>query len=182
MKEQVSQSLAIGKIPLAGLVDYILSSIFYFELEDYPTYTNSAYDCAGYILCRLDLPVRGRRFLYQRLSETSSLFIVQGRTVRCVQSVPESTPPFKQRVRFVVQSLGASIAISIRGLTSTTRLISGFPTSARRLIEAQELDCPFGTASHSVPEKALPSIPCKRKSSARNLGKRSRHAAPPGFI
>ena len=56
------------------------------------------------------------------------------------------------------------IAFSLGGITSTTTLISGFPTRLEKLIEDQSLVRPFGTLDHVVSEKPLPATPVKRPS------------------
>ena len=66
-------------------------------------------------------------------------------------------------MQFVVNTLSESITISIRGITSIPRLISGFPISLKDLINLQQLYTPFGRADHLILEKPLPFILVKRK-------------------
>jgi hypothetical protein len=77
--------------------------------------------------------------------------------------VPKGYPPFKRRVQFVVNTLSESIAISIRGITSIPKLISGFPTSLKDLINSQQLYALFGRVDYLTLKKPLPSILVKRK-------------------
>jgi hypothetical protein len=63
----------------------------------------------------------------------------------------------------VVNTLSESILISIRGIISIPRLISGFPTYLKDLINSQQLYAPFGRADHLILKKPLPSILAKRK-------------------
>ena len=63
----------------------------------------------------------------------------------------------------MVDTLSESIAISIKGITSMPRLISGFPISFKGLIDLQQLYALFGRVDHLTLEKPLPSIPAKRK-------------------
>ena len=66
-------------------------------------------------------------------------------------------------MQFIVDTLSESIAISIRGITSMPRLISGFPISLKDLIDSQQLYTLFGWADYLTLEKPLPSIPAKQK-------------------
>ena len=63
----------------------------------------------------------------------------------------------------MVDTLSESIAISIKGITSMPRLISGFPISLKDLIDSQQLYAPFSRVDHLILKKPLPSIPAKRK-------------------
>jgi hypothetical protein len=66
-------------------------------------------------------------------------------------------------MQFIVDTLSESIAISIRGITSIPRLISGFPTSLKDLINSQQLYALFSWVDHLIFKKPLPSILVKRK-------------------
>jgi hypothetical protein len=63
----------------------------------------------------------------------------------------------------VVDTLSKSITISIKGITSMPKLISGFPISLKNLIDSQQLYTLFSRADYLILEKPLPSIPAKRK-------------------
>jgi len=143
--------------------DSLYASMFYFELDDVPRFDGDAYVCVGHIFCRLDLDRRGREALYGRLASTSSFFLVGGRPVPCVQTVPKCVPPFKRRIQFTVQALAEELYISIRGITTRPRTISGLPTSAEDLLRRQDLSAPFGRVDHACAQKTLPRIPSKRR-------------------
>ena len=66
-------------------------------------------------------------------------------------------------MQFIVNTLSKSIAISIRGITSIPRLISGFPISLKDLIDSQQFYTLFGWADHLILKKPLPFILAKRK-------------------
>ena len=66
-------------------------------------------------------------------------------------------------MQFVVDTLSESIAISIKGIISIPRLISGFPISLKDLINSQQLYALFGQADHLILKKPLPFILVKRK-------------------
>lgn len=164
LKAAVIRQLEEDKATLTPVVDSMLASMFYFELDALPIPDGNGYLCLGYIHCRLDLPVGGLRYLYDRLLETSSWFLVQGSPIQCVQFIPKGPPPFKRRINFRVESMDEVIAFSLGGITTTTTLISGFPTRLEKLIEGQSLVRPFGTLDHVVSEKPLPATPVKRPS------------------
>jgi hypothetical protein len=148
---------------IISVVDSIFASNFYFDLENMPKYCDDGYHCTGSIFCRLDLSTTGRLKLYERLVKDAGIFLINGRPVVGALSVPQGLPPFRCRIRFRVADLSESLCISIRGVTSKPRLISGLPQSISRLIQSQMLQAPFGRVDHGTTEKALPSIPMKRK-------------------
>jgi hypothetical protein len=154
------------KATMTSVVDAMLASMFYFELDALPNLDGGSYLCLGYIHCRLDLPIEGLRYLYDQLLQTSSWFLIQGSPVQCVQSIPKGLPPFKRRVSFRTESMDEVIGFSIRGITSIPKLLSGFPTTLAKLVEDQDLIKPFGSLDHKVSEKPLPAIPAKRPNTA----------------
>jgi hypothetical protein len=164
LKDVALRKIDEDNIAIKSVVDLMLASMFYFELDALPIRDGDNYLCLGYIRCRLDLPVEGLHYLYSQLRETSSWFLIQGSPIHCVQSIPKGPPPFKRRVNFRAESIDEVIAFSLGGITSTVRPLSGFPTSLRKLIEDQGLEKPFGTLDHVVSEKPLPAIPAKRPS------------------
>lgn len=185
LKASVPHKIQADPSESLAVLDAMISTMFYFELDGLPTVDDDGYTCSGYIFCRLDLPQPGLHRLYKQLVETSSWFLIQGNPIICVQCIPQSLPPFKRRIKFHVDASNDPIAFSIRGITSTPQLLSGFPTTLAKLIEEQHLDSPFGTIDHIVPEKPLPAIPQKRSGVSRHQKiqrtvKRAR-ARPRGF-
>lgn len=164
LKSKVVQAIAEESPRLSSIFDSMMASMFYFELDGLPTLGNAGYDCSGFIFCRLDIPPDGLRYLYDRLLSTNSWFLIQGTPVSCVQSgcVPQGLPPFRRHISFRVETLEEMLTISIRGITSKSLLLSGFPTTIQKLIVAQQLDSPYGTVDHAVNAKRLPVIPRKR--------------------
>jgi hypothetical protein len=162
LKVRALETIRADTDTVTTVLDYMIASMFYFELDDLPKLGNTGYACSGYIFCRLDLPYNGLHYLYTQLKETSSWFLIQGNPIPCILTMPKRLPPFKRRVTFCVDSLDENVAMSIRGITSTPKLLSGFPTSLGKLIDDQMLDSPFGTIDHRINEKALPAIPAKR--------------------
>ena len=162
LKEQAKSF--IGFSAEAELVrDSLYASMFYFEPDDVPWFTGDVFVCVGHMFCRLDLDRRGREALYDRLASTSSFFLVGGRPVPCVQTVPRCLPPFKRRIQFTVKALAEELYISIRGITTRPRTISGLPVSVEDLLRRQALSAPFGRVDHARAQKALPGVPSKRR-------------------
>jgi hypothetical protein len=163
LKENVSSTIHHDQPTMLSVIDSVLASMFYFELDRLPTRDDSGFSCSGTIFCRLNLPVDGLRQLHFRLVETSSWFIIQGCPVVCSQGIPKGLPPFRKRITFRVESRDELITLSVRGITSKTRQLSGFPTTLGFLIKDQQLDYPFGTIDHKSADKPLPATPIKRR-------------------
>ena len=72
---------------------------------------------------------------------------------------------FKRQGCFQAKLEDGPITMSIRGIISTSKAISGFPTTIQQLIRNLRLDSPFGTVDHSLNEKPLPTVPRKRSRS-----------------
>jgi hypothetical protein len=170
LKNNVLQTIRQDKCAVPNVMDSIIASIFYFELDTLPEFERGGYSCCGYIFCRMDIPLEGLRYLYNRLYETSSWFLIQGSPIRCVQSIPTAVPPFKCRVTFRAETLEEIIGFSIRGITASPKPLSGFPTTLGKLLAAQQLESPFGTVDHAVREKPLPALPIKRTRGDLNVG------------
>ena len=165
LKSQMPESFCSDYNDVGAVIDSLISSLFYFELEDVPAFHDGQFHVSGFIFCRLDLSAKGRLNLYTRLRDSGSWFLVQGRPTACVNATPKSNPPFKCRIKYSADTLEDTIAISIRGITKSSKYISGFPTTTQRLVDLQQLHSPFGRVDHCMPEKPLPPIPCKRSSS-----------------
>jgi hypothetical protein len=153
------------------IMDLIHASMFYFELDVLPHLSDDLYSgewiCSGQILCRIDLQAPGRKALYERLMKSNAYFLIAGHPVTCVDEQTYAAaaksggdlPPFRRLVNFAVPDLDSPIRISIRGLVSAPRTISGLPKSANDLIKAQMLSTPFGRADGMQTEKGLPQVP-----------------------
>ncbi|KAF2633018.1 FabD/lysophospholipase-like protein [Macroventuria anomochaeta] len=155
MKERVTRMIELEEGRMTAIFDAIIASLFYFELDGPPNLEAGEFQCSGHIYCRADLRADGLRYLYKQLQDKSSWFYIQGNPVRCVEHIPRSLPPFKRRVCFQVKLEDELISMSIRGITSTSQSISGFPTTVQHLIKID----------HSLNEKPLPAIPRKRSRS-----------------
>ena len=131
--------------------------MFYFELDDYPVYNEGSFTCISYIYYRIDIPLQGRRRLYEKFESTSSYFLVIGEPTKCIYFIPTYSVvlPFKRKVRFTIETLDENIRITLLGLTSSPTTISGLPQTAAKLIQKQCLRSKFGTIDCRQQEKAL---------------------------
>ncbi|KAL9078314.1 MAG: hypothetical protein Q9157_002777 [Trypethelium eluteriae] len=149
---------------ITSLLDSMHASMFFFELDDVPSFIDDAHQCSGHIFCRIELPPPGKAALLLRLTESSTYFLVNGVPLASVgPETKKKALSFRRRVRFQVPCLDDSVGISIRGLTTRPRSISGMPKTLKQLIQLQRLKAPFGRATHDSIEKSLPRIPMKRK-------------------
>lgn len=141
------------------LLDSVYASMFYFELDTYFMREDGTYACSGTIHCRLALTTHGREYLYSSLLSSSSDFLTLGQPTPCVTHIPRNLPQYKRAIELVLNSLDDDIGITLLGITSMPTTISGLPQTARKLIEIQQLEAPFGRANRSMLEKALPRLP-----------------------
>ncbi|KAI9715117.1 MAG: hypothetical protein M1828_001052 [Chrysothrix sp. TS-e1954] len=147
---------------LKPIRDSMFAAMFYFELETLPRSIDGKVECAGNIYCRVDLTVAGRRSLYSELVGIGAFFLIDGRPVPCVDSIPACCPPFKRAIKFSLRSLDDMVRITIRNVTMQPRFISGVPRTVEGIISAQQLYAPFGRKDHTT-DKSLPPLPWKRK-------------------
>ncbi|KAM0714195.1 hypothetical protein Q7P37_009982 [Cladosporium fusiforme] len=160
LKRQAQSWIGTNQRFLLSL-DSMYASMFYFELADYPIYVDNSYCYVGNIYCRVNIPLQGRRRLYEKLDSTASYFLVLGEPTRCVDYIPtcSAVPPFKRKVQFSVETLYDDIGITLLGLTSSPMTISGLPQTATELLQTQQLRSPFGRTDCKGEEKTLPLTP-----------------------
>jgi hypothetical protein len=139
------------------------ASLFYFELDCLPVFTDAVYSCSGSVHCRLNLDDNGRLALYSWMMKDAAYFLLNGRPIVCVESLPKGLPPFRCRIQFTATDLEEEIGISVRGITSKPTLISGQLQYISGFVSDQKLYAPFGRFDFCSTEKALPSVPMKRK-------------------
>ena len=96
MKKSVTRTIKLEEGRITAVVDAIIASMFYFELDGLPNLEAGRFQCSGYIYCRADLQADGLRYLYKRLQDTSSWFYIQGDPIKCVDYMPKNLPPFKR--------------------------------------------------------------------------------------
>jgi hypothetical protein len=153
----------IASMPQAygDALDSIYASWFCFELDCAPAYIHDSYRCNGVIFCQLQLDNESQVNLYHWLISYSAYFLIDGRPIPCCRGIPHGCPPFRCRVHFEVAELHNAVAISIRGVTSRPRFISGFPCTVEHLIREQGIEAPFGRATHRA-SRPLPLLPENR--------------------
>jgi hypothetical protein len=72
LKAIALQKIEDDKATITLVVDAMLASMFYFELDALPNLNRGSYLCLGYIYYRLNLLIKGLRYLYDQLLQTSS--------------------------------------------------------------------------------------------------------------
>jgi hypothetical protein len=142
-----TESFAANNSKVQSCMDSLLASAFYFRLTRVCEQAEG-YSCAGYILCRLHLSRTSRLALYQKMLDKSAYFLVEGRPIRCLTSMPQNASRFKRQVKFTVSDLDDRLFISLNGITTKPWYISGLPCSVRDLVEAQGLFASFGRLDH----------------------------------
>ena len=157
LKARVQSDLS-QSTELDCLVQQVIASRFYFQLETIPQYEHGDYSCVGYIFCRLRSHSPGFDELLKRLSNRSARFYLDGRQLPGKvkdSSFVDRYGNFQKRVEFKVNDLYSNVSISLREGRSSYKYISGSPFSINSLMEAQSLNAPFGTVTHSK-RKASP--------------------------
>ena len=163
LKSYAEKSVA-SAAQFSSLLDSMYASMFFFELDDIPSFTGDSYHCCGHIFCRLELPPHGKDALLARLIGLSAHFLINGTPLSSVGAESKKKSlSYRRRVRFEAASLNDLVGISIQGFTSRPRSISGMPKTLHQLIRLQYLQSPFGCSTHDSVEKSLPQIPMKRK-------------------
>ncbi|KAI9777798.1 MAG: hypothetical protein M1839_008593 [Geoglossum umbratile] len=172
LKDQATQWIRTDHhLHAVTAADYLLASLFYFELDGMPVYRENRFECTGQILCRLHGSSPGLVGLTRRLISTSATFLIGSQTITCFDEpdVPLTRfSQFKKKVQFAVFNTHDVIDMSIKGITMEPRHISGFPRTVNNLVSTQGLDGSFGYAAHMLKEKLdpLPDLPMKRKRGA----------------
>ena len=168
MKASAIESIKIDP-RLRPVLDSIVASLFYFELQSIPHFSDGEFHCFGHIYCRLKDSSLALDRLVRQLIQTRAKFVVRGRPVQCVEPAEvrrNALTRYKRAIRFSVTSLHSRAYILIRGITSRAKEISGFPMSVAELIALQSLDTSFGRDDHATKdmfEKPLPELPVKKR-------------------
>ena len=90
MKKSVIRTIKFEEGRITAVVDAIIASMLYFELDGLPNLEAGKFQCSGYIYCRADLQADGLCYLYKRLQDTLSWFYIQGDPIKCVDYIPKS--------------------------------------------------------------------------------------------
>ncbi|ODM18136.1 hypothetical protein SI65_06007 [Aspergillus cristatus] len=125
-----------------------LAKSFFFELDQEPILGDGIYDCQGSILCcKYDVAGIIQQIM-ARLPNARFMFS-EGRDLGAV-NVADGCPVcgyYRKRVSFQVSSIYESVNLGVHGMTGSCAL-GGFPTTLQDLLEAQQVDSPFGRADH----------------------------------
>lgn len=160
LKSQAEQYIGSSLI-INPVREAMFASMFYFELEDIPLYRDGSYQCTGVIFCRMNLCKEARKAFYEDLISSSSYFLVDGRPVRCAETIPRGLPLFRKRIEFKAPDMDYQVSITVGGM-QTSHYISGLPKTLKQLISCQKLDAPFGRVNHQCFGRRLPALPLKR--------------------
>ena len=126
----------------------IVASLFYFELESIPEQRNGVSSGVGHLLCFCRKADPALESLIEKLSRSSARFIVNGSKVPCDVRDPsfwDGDGNFRKRIAF---KTSGEVLISLKQEGRREHPISGAPFTIDKLVSAQGLDAPFGTACH----------------------------------
>jgi hypothetical protein len=132
----------------------ITASLFYFELEAIPEQRKGEFICVGHLLCLRRKSDPAMKALVNKLSSSSSRFIINGVRLRGDITDPsfwDGDGNFRKLISF---SVGGEILISLREGAGREYPISGAPFSVDRLVAAQGLNAHFGTSYHQKRKRA----------------------------
>lgn len=143
----------------------MFASMFYFELVDVPIFDGESYVCAGVIFCRMNMPKEGKKAFYEDLLKSSYYFLLDGRPLPCVETIPRGVPLYRKRVEFRASTMDhiVSITLAAKGRDTPSHYISGLPRKLEDLVSCQWLNAPFGRINHHSFGRRLPPLPVKRK-------------------
>ncbi len=162
LKEQASR-FADSNPRMQLVLDTIIASIFYFELDKFTLVEGGGCQCTGTIFCRLPMDVPARQALYDSLLQREAIFVLGVNSVPCVEVAPKGAPIFRRSVNIYLKNRDDAISILVDGITSKATRISGMPTKLDRLMKVQNMSAPFGCLDDQERSSELPSLPMKRK-------------------
>jgi hypothetical protein len=140
-----------------------IASIFYFKLGPFPERCNGNYTGTGFILCCLQQGDPAFKVLLDQLSRTSATFCLNDDPIPGVigdRSFISRDGNFRKRVEL---NISGRFTISLKQGESELCNISGSPYSIEKLITAQDLNAPFGTADHGKRKRSADSELLARK-------------------
>lgn len=147
LKSKVREDLSTSKT-IEDLVDCLIASLFYFELESTPKEVDDHHMVTGYILCFLPSNDPGLRPLLDKLAASSATFLIGNSPLPGIIGDRSSTGKdgnFQKRVECKAKN---KLSISLKQGNSHAKSISGSPFTFERLVSAQNLDAPFGRVDH----------------------------------
>ena len=154
----------------------LLIKCLFFELDEYPSYDAGLFHCRGSIRCRLpgralirSLLKNHHSFTLQYFKDSEKLgFPVHenlGVSVR-EEDICQDCYRYVRPVQFTVEAMTDVISLSVWWNNDESRRLSGFPQSMAKVVDDQQLGCPFGSSTHGSPGKVqcsacLPSTPSR---------------------
>lgn len=124
------------------VIDTMITSVFYFEIDIISQLEGGAYHCSGTFFSRVPQNVEARQMLH---------------------SLVRSAPTFCRQLSFVLKALDEKFSVSIIGITSAPALMSGMPSCLKNLCRTQSLYAPFGRIDNWCDGRSLPYAPLQCK-------------------
>ena len=149
--KSVTQSQLSHSSELDNLARCLVASLFYFEFESNPRYTEGRMSCAGHIMCRLEGRGASLTALIRQLSSCAARFQVQEQTISEPidhRSFIGTEGEFRKRIEFQVNGRQDKISIRVAEGGATSYNISGSPFTIHSLAKAQGIDSMFGRTDH----------------------------------
>ncbi|BCR99929.1 patatin-like phospholipase family protein [Aspergillus luchuensis] len=132
------------------LVRAVLTTCFFFELDEGSMRAQGQYLCRGSVLCARREP---RRILERVLVEFSVAELQTGRGEHLGRLDDDDgcmvCGYYREQVRFHVASLDEEISIMFKG-SSGQQPIGGFPATVRQVLHLQQSDAVFGRSDHQI--------------------------------
>lgn len=151
-----------GRQERKEVLSTLLITCLFFELDEYPSYTAGLFHCRGSIRCRLPGRALIRALLQNHSSELQYFkdsekpgFPVHenlGFSVR-EEDICQDCYRYIRPVQFTVEAMTDMISLSVRWGNNESRRLSGFPQSMAKVVDDQQLCCPFGSSTHDSPGK-----------------------------
>ena len=132
----------------------LLTTCFFFELDNAPVFHCGLFHCVGTIKCRIPAQSVIRCLNSLQPSEQQEFYkdkLNLGLRLS-VDDICSACHRYTRPVRFYARSLEEQLTLSLR-LGNLTYRLSAFPNTVKWFIEQQGLGCEFGTANHGVPLK-----------------------------
>lgn len=132
------------------IVQKILATSFFFELDQLPTKQNGRFYCQGSILCTWR---RSNALVKRVINEFAGAQFQTGRGDYLGEvgssDVCHKCEYYRKKVDFMVASLEEAFSIMVAG-SSCRQKIGGFPKSVQELLVNQQASAHFGRADHLV--------------------------------
>jgi hypothetical protein len=126
----------------------LIASLFYFELDSMPEWSEGKFILAGHIYCCIRQTDPAFNDLMERLQEKGVKFVVSdGQDTIFTSELTSSRKDIDFAIR-VYTRIPNSFTVSMKIEDGHSYNISGSPFSVTRLVQIQVLDAHFGQANH----------------------------------